>query len=270
MSQNTLFHFDDNRESFEDLGKANGVTHWSEEVLMKSLAYESKQSFSKALNKAKQACLSLNIACEDHFVRQADGTHHVTRFGCYLVAMNGDSRKPEVAAAQAYFAAIAETFASHLEHSEGIDRLLIREEITDGQKSLASTAKSHGVSNYGFFQSQGYMGMYNMNLAKLCEFKGVKKGAMLLDHMGKTEMAAHLFRITQTDEKIKNESIRGQSNLERAAKDVGKKVRKTMIELNGIAPENLPIAEDVKSVRKKIKGTSKAMKSIDTKKRKSD
>lgn len=255
----TVFHFDEGRQGFEDLGKENGATHWDEAVLMEALGYQSGQGFAKAMNRAKQACLSLGIACEDHFVRQPDGRYIFTRFGCYLIAMNGDPRKPEVAAAQMYFATIAETFQSCLEHAEAIDRVLIRDEVTDGQKAMASTAKSHGVQNYAYFQTQGYMGMYNMSLEKLKQYKGVGVKEKLIDRMGKAELAAHLFRITQTTEKIANEDVRGQTNLERTARVVGQKVRHTMQELSGTAPEDLPPAESIGQVRKKLKGTRKQL-----------
>lgn len=262
----TLFHFDNDRPSFEDLGKPNGATHWREADVRDSLGYQTEASFDKAMTRAKQTCLTLGMSVEDHFARQPDGSYLLTRFGCYLVAMNGDTRKPQVASAQAYFAAIAETFHSHLEHADGIDRLLIREELTDGLKSLASTAKSHGVTNYAFFQNSGYLGMYNMSLTRLVAFKGAKKGEVLIDRMGKAEMAANLFRITQTDEKIKNESIRGQKRLEQTAHDVGRRVRKTMQDLGGKAPEHLPLSEHVNEVRKKLKGTGQNLLNIDKKK----
>lgn len=264
-NESNLFHFDEGRKSFEDLGQPNGPTHWRETDIREALGYHSSTGFDKAILRAKQTCLSLGIDIEDHFTRQSDGSILLTRFGCYLVSMNGDTRKPQVAAAQAYFAAIAATFQNHLQHADGIDRLLIREEITDGQKSLASTAKQHGVVNYPFFQNAGYVGMYNMNLARLSELKGAKPGEMLIDRMGKEEMAAHLFRITQTDAKIKKENIRGQHGLEEAARDVGKRVRKTMQENSGTSPENLPLAENVKDVRKKLKGTGKNLTDIDKK-----
>lgn len=255
----TLFHFDDGRQSFEDLGKPNGVTHWCEADMMEALGYESLQSFRKALTRAKQACLSLGMSCEEHIKLMDDGTHCMTRFGCYLVAMNGDSRKPQVAAAQVYFAALAETFQTHIEHADGIDRCLIRDEVTDGQKSLAGTAQSHGVQNYAFFQNKGYLGMYNMSLQRLCSLKGLEKGEKIIDRMGKAELAAHLFRITQTDEKIKNEKILGQTRLENTAYEVGAKVRKTVIELSGQTPEQLPAAQNIKNVKKQLKGTSKKL-----------
>ena len=260
----TVFHFDNDRPGFEDLGKPNGATHWDEDILKDALGYESDQGFKRALMRAKQVCLSLGIQCEDHFARQPNGKHAITRFGCYLVAMNGDTKKPHVAAAQAYFATIAENFQSSLEHAEAIDRVLIRDEVTDGQKALASTAKSHGVQSYPFFQNKGYMGMYNMSLDRLKQYKGLGVKDVLIDRMGKPELAAHLFRITQTTEKISNENIRGQSGLERAAFVVGQKVRHTMEELSGTSPEDIPVMEDITQVRKKLKGTRKQLENHDS------
>ena len=264
----TVFHFDAGRKSFEDMGQANGATHWREADLMPALGYQTSASFSKAILRAKQSCLSAGLHCEEHFALQPDGTHFLTRFGCYLVAMNGDPKKPQVAAAQAYFATIAQTFQTHLEHADGIDRMLIRGEVTDGHKSLFSTAKSHGVQEYAFFQNAGYMGMYNMSLERLSAMKGVARGEKLIDRMGKAELAAHLFRITQTDEKIKNDDVRGQRALENTARDVGRRVRHTVIELSGKAPENMPLSENIREVRKQIKGTSRTLGKLDGPKKK--
>lgn len=256
----SLFHFDDDKPSFEEEGRPNGVTLWTEEVLMRALGYSDARSFRNAVNRAKKACLTVGFQCEEHFRLQGDGSHLLTRFGCYLVAMNASSAKPQVAAAQAYFAALAQTFEDYAKHADGIDRLLIRDELTDGQKSLASTAKRHGVENYAFFQNQGYLGLYNMSLAKLCAFKGVENsGTKLMDRMGKAELAANLFRVTQTDERIKNKGLRGQRQLEEAAHSVGKSVRKTMLESSGTLPEELPLEEDIQQVRKTIKGTRRAL-----------
>ena len=226
---------------------------------MESLGYETQQSFRKTVIRAKQACLSAGIQCEEHFILQPDGSHLFTRFGCYLVAMNGSPSKPQVAAAQVYFATLAQTFQSHIEHADGIDRMLIRDELTYGRKSLASTASQHGVDNYAFFHNKGYMGMYNMGLGALCSLKGVADGKKLMHRMGKAELAANLFRVTQTDEKIKNQNIRGQRSLEDAAHFVGRTVRDTMIATSGTRPESLSLGEDLKQVRKKIKGASKAL-----------
>src|SRR5262249_22345393 len=146
MTQLTVFHFEDNQPSFEDLGKPNGARYWIESDLMQALEYQTKANFRKVVTRAMQACLSLGIQTEDNFVLDA-GEYKLTRFACYLIAMNGDPKKSSVAAAQLYFAALAETFQSRLEHAENIDRVLIREEMTDGLKTLSSTAKRHGVQN---------------------------------------------------------------------------------------------------------------------------
>jgi DNA-damage-inducible protein D len=228
--------------------------------------YQTELSFRKVITRAMQACLSLGISTEENFML-SDGSYKLTRFACYLIAMNGDSKKTNIAAAQVYFAALADTFQKHIEHADGVDRVLVRNEMTDGLKSLGSTAKRHGVENYAFFQNAGYRGMYNMDLARLTSFKGVTGGEILLDRMGKEELAANLFRITQTEAKIKNDKLQGQHMLEKTAHDVGRTVRQTMITISGTPPEHLPVAEHIKDVKKKLKDTSKKFKKLDTTKK---
>ncbi len=258
-----LFQFDDGPGGFEDLAIRNGVHLWSEATLMAALGYEAADSFKPVVHKALHACLSLDIEIEDNFVRQADSSHLFTRFACYLIAINGDSQKPQVAAAQVYFATLAHTFQTAIEHSQAVDRVLIREEVSHGEKSLSSSASRHGVENYSFFQNAGYRGMYNMNLKALKLKKGVKSGESLIDRMDKTELAAHLFRITQTDAKIKSVGATGQLMLEEIAKKVGKQVRKTMIEISGQKPESIPLAEPIAESKKKLKAAGKEFRKLD-------
>lgn len=247
----------------EDVGVQNGSTHWHEDVVRDALGYQGDDSFRKVIGRAIQACISLGIEQAENFVHK-DGKYFLNRFACYLVAMNGDPKKTEVAAAQVYFAAMAETFQTHIEHADGIERVLIRDEVSDGQKSLASTAKRHGLApgGYGMFMDSGYRGMYNMSLNRLTEFKGIAKKGEFLDRIGKDELAANLFRITQTDAKIKKANIRGQRPLEKAAYDVGQTVRDTMHKISGTTPEHLPAVEHIKDVKKAIKGTRKNLDSI--------
>ncbi len=258
-----LFHFDEGPEGFEDLAVKHGMRLWSEATLMAALGYVADDSFKQVIHKAQHACLSLDIEIEENFVRQADATHLFTRFACYLIAINGDSQKPQVAAAQVYFAALAHTFQTALEHSQAVDRVLIREEVSHGEKSLSSSASRHGVENYSFFQNAGYRGMYNMNLKALKLKKGVKGGESLIDRMDRTELAAHLFRITQTDEKIKRVGATGQLILEEIAKTVGKQVRKSMIEISGQKPELIPLAEPIAESKKKLKAAGKQFRELD-------
>jgi DNA-damage-inducible protein D len=256
-----VFHFDEGRPSFEDLGIPNGTRTWLESDLMRALGYQTQAGFHAAVTRAMQACLSLSVRTEENFIRHESG-YKFTRFACFLIAMNGDPKKPEIAAAQAYFAALADTFQSHLEAADGIDRVLVRDEMTAGMKSLASTAKDHGVTKYAFFLNEGYRGMYNMNLSQLCQVKGVPPGQKLLDRMGKTELAANLFRVTQTEEKIKNHNLTGQGQLERAAYSVGSTVRATMVRISGKLPEHLPLAAPIKDVKKALKDTDKRLKAL--------
>lgn len=257
------FHAEDGTVSFEEMAIANGSNYWLEADVMKVLEYSSKESFKKVISKAQQACLTIDIAIEDNFFRLDDGSYKLTRFACYLIAMNGDTSKPAVATAQVYFASLADSFQTAIEQSEALDRLMIREELKDGEKALASTASRHGVVNYAFFKNAGYRGMYNMNLNALKLTKKLKEGQQLFDRMGRTELAANLFRITQTDEKIKNLGVHGQKLLEEVAEKVGKQVRQSMISISGAKPEALALDSHIKDVKKKLKGTSDQFKKID-------
>jgi DNA-damage-inducible protein D len=178
--------------------------------------------------------------------------------------MNADSRKAEVAKAQAYFAALADSFRQYCEEAENVLRIQIRSEISGREKSLSGVAKEAGVINYQYFQNAGYRGMYNRNLNEIRALKHVPSDRSPLDFMGKTELAANLFRITQTEAKIKGENIKGQKQCEVTAEQVGQVVRKTMKQISGQTPESLPPAHDIKEVKKELKETHKKLKKIDT------
>lgn len=273
MSTSEIFHFDSSKKNFDDFGLENGIKYWFARQFMTMLGYHDFVSFKKAINKAMVACDALGIGMENNFVqvnRELDGEevqdYKLSRFACYMTAMNGDVKKPEVASAQAYFVVQAESMRQYIEQSQNVERVLVREDVSEREKSLTSVAKNAGIVNYAFFQNAGYLGMYNMSLNRLKTIKGVPNSRPVLDFMGREELAANLFRITQTEAKIKNESITGQSRLEKAAKDVGLKVRHTMIEISGTTPEDLPIAEDIKEVKKELKETHKKFLKMDNKK----
>ena len=266
-----LFHFQPEEPNFEALAKENGFTYWLKSNLATSLGYEDGKSLEKAINKAMTVCLTLNIPVIENFV-QVDGSlekndFKLSRFACYLTVMNADVRNPLVARAQAYFAGLAEAFAEYSK-AESVERVLIRGEISEREGTLSSTAKTHGVENYAYFQNAGYRGMYNMNLTKLKSHKGLgtqTKGT-LLDFMGKEELAANLFRITQTEAKIRNDKIRGQPHLERTAEGVGRDVRNAMIKISGQKPEELKLeTSSIPDLKKGLKLTHKELKKIDQK-----
>jgi len=275
MNNMLAFTFEeDTPNTFESFSKENGSTYWWASDLMLFLGYESNASFKQVINKAIATCTTLNIGILDNFnlmERVVEGRRimdfKLSRFACYLISMNGDNKKQGVALAQAYFATIAGAVESYLEEVNQVERLLTREEVSEREKSLSAVAKLSGVTSYPLFQNAGYRGMYNMNLSKLKELRGIESKRSPLDYMGKTELAANLFRITQTELKIKNENIKGQPRLEVTAETVGLQVRKTMLEISGVEPENLPLSEDIKEVKKKLKSKSKELKSMDKKKR---
>jgi len=267
MSEITLFDGGFDETHFEGKCRENGFVYWWGSELMTQLGYESEASFNKAINKAMTTCNTLNIQIFDNFVQCVNSDtgktdFKLSRFACYLTVMNSDSKKTAVAKAQAYFATLAGAVQDHISEVNKIDRIVIRDEISERETSLSSVANQAKVTNYGFFQNAGYRGMYNMNLGKLKEMRGIDSKRSPLDFMGKEELAANLFRITQTELKIKQEGINGQSRLENAAQSVGKEVRQTMIKISGIAPEKLKIEQDIKEVKKDLKAKNKNIKAI--------
>jgi DNA-damage-inducible protein D len=264
------FHLEPERPGFESLGQSNCFRFWWASDLASLLGYESLHSFRKAVERAMVTFTTLNIPVFENIVQEPRviagktvSDYKLSRFACYLAAMNGDPKKEQVAKAQAYFITWAEGCRLSLEQSEGVERVGVRAEIADHERSLSGLAHRSGVENYAFFQNAGYRGLYNMDLYQIRRAKGVPEGRSPLDFMGKTELAANLFRVTQTDEKIRSGGIRGQKPLENAAEGVGRKVRQTMIEISGRRPESLPPAEDIKQVHKKLKTSHREIRKLD-------
>ena len=240
-----------NPMSFEDFKNENGVTYWWASDLMTMLGYPDMKSFQKVLDKATKAFVSLSIPHYENIraeIREKDGQNiqdfKLTRFAYYITVMNGNPQKKEVAEAQAYFAQQTRKFELFIQNSDQIDQILIREELTEGNKSLASSVKQAGIIDFAKFQNAGYIGMYNMPSWQLEKKRGVKKGK-LMDNMGRTELAANLFRVTQTEERIKNKGIKGQANLEQTHHQVGQEVRQIIQKNVGKNSENLPLKKQL-------------------------
>lgn len=181
--------------------------------------------------------------------REIDDTM-LSRYACYLIVMNGDPSKEVIAVGQTYFAIKTrqqELIENYDQLSEDQKRLAIRNEMIAHNKSLAEAAQMAGVvdpRDYAIFQNKGYQGLYGgLGAKEIHARKGLKKSQKILDHMGSTELAANLFRATQTDEKLRRENVQGKQAAYNTHYEVGKKVRQTIKELGGTMPEDLPTPE---------------------------
>ncbi len=261
------FSFDEAGDShFEQLAKTNGTRYWYARDLMRSLGYDNWTSFKKAINKAMAACATLDLPIQDNFVQcktiidsKSLDDFKLSRFACCLTALNGDSKKANVAAAQAYFISLASVLHDLPVPSDAVDRIVIRDEISELEVSLTKAAATAGVKFYGQFQNAGYRGMYNMEYSELKRLKNIPDmQRSLLDFMNKDELAGNLFRLTLTEGRIHRDKVSGQVALEGIAEQVGRRVRQAMIDETGNRPEDLPIGPDIKQVRKGLKKTNQA------------
>ncbi len=258
--------FDGQPPAFELLAQQNGFRFWLASDLAKSLGYETTEPIQKALNKALAVCMMLNIDVAENFQSIATGKvpeAKLSRFACYLTVMNAEIRNPLVSRAQAFFAGLADAYWEVVEQNAEVDRMHARGEISAHEKLLAASAKHGGVEDYARFQNAGYVGMYNMSLWKLKTYKRFEGAGSLLDRMGREELAANLFRLTLTESKIRNESIKGQMHLESAAEKVGRIVRNATFEATGQMPERMPLSGPISDTKKSIKETQKAFRKLD-------
>ena len=258
-----------NYMTVEELRHENGEVYWLASELMERLGYGGNMKlFYKAIKRANKTMDGLNIDPFSNIskIDRPDGSedYKLTRFASYLVVMNADPRKPEVAKAQAYFVMMTRQFEKMwLENPEEFSRVAIREEVKEANKILFGVAKKAGVDDYARFQNAGYLGMYNMLNVQLAERRGISKDH-LIDYMGRDEMAANLFRISMTEGKIETEEIKGQKALEDAHREVGQEVRNMVIKNKKCAPEDLPVAERrLPEIHSQLKIGHKEMKKID-------
>jgi len=252
----------------------NSNEFWSARDLAKVLEYSEYRHFIPVIDRAKEACKNSGQRLADHIEdyldmieigkgakRQVDSVK-LSRYACYLIVQNADPSKEIVALGQTYFAVqtrmqeIRQMEEYNRLDTEDEKRLFLRDEMARHNTQLAAAAKDAGVIepiDYAIFQNHGYMGLYGGLDAKgIHQRKRLKKSQQILDHMGSTELAANLFRATQTEEKLQREKIKGKQKANQTHFQVGRKVRKTIEELGGTMPENLPVAENIKKLVKTV------------------
>lgn len=253
-------------KNFENIKKVdeNNVEYWQARELMPFLGYPNWEKAEEVIARAARACINSGQVVDNHFhqtVKMVEiGSNTVRqikdwkldRYACYLIAQNGDPNKQEIAMAQTYFAVQTRRQEVFEQLTEADKRLFIRGEVSNENKKLFSTAKNAGVTQFGSFNDAGYRGLYGMPLADIEDRKGIKKGE-LLDRAGTTELAANLFRITQTEEKIKKDNIRGDYDASQTHFMVGGKVRQTIKDIGGTTPENLPSERHIKELKSEKK-----------------
>lgn len=264
-------------QTFEEIKQIDqdGNEFWYARELAKLLGYSDFRNFQNVINKAKEACINSGFNPNDHLVEITEvvkvgsgagapyPSFALSRYACYLVVQNADPSKPVVASGQTYFA--IQTRRAELQDDEAFTklkedekRIFLRNELKEHNKQLVETAQLAGVEtdlDFAIFQNHGYKGLYGGLDAKgIHKVKGLKKSHKILDYMGSTELAANLFRATQTEEKLKRDNIQSKKKANETHYEVGKKVRDTISELGGTMPEDLPTPkESVSKIEQTLK-----------------
>ena len=270
----------DDYKMFEDIKHIDedGVEYWYARELQILLTYKRWDRFEDVIEKAKIACKKSKEIVTNHFSQVGKTIkmpknaekiiieYKLTRYACYLIAMNGDSTKPVIAKAQTYFA--IQTRKQELSEkeytslSEDEKRFYQRNLTKKGNYSLNRTAKNARVKNFDKFHNAGYKGLYNGETADdIAKRKGLRYREDILDNMSSSELIANLFRIDQTEQKLKRDNIQGEGNANKAHNQIGKKVRKAIKSMGGTMPEDLPTPDkSLKQLEKENKRNLRKMK----------
>lgn len=268
---------------FESIRHVNeyGQEFWYARELQEALNYTKWGNFKKVIDRAIESCNNSDYSVSDHFAevgkmvsigsgatRKLDD-YELSRYACYLIVQNGDPRKKVIALGQTYFAVKTrqqELLENYDELTDDQKRLAIRQEMKEHNKSLADAAHNAGVIepiDYAIFQNKGYQGLYGgLSRKDIHAKKKLKKNQDILDYMGHEELAANLFRATQTEAKLRRDNIQGKENANQTHYDVGKKVRQTITDLGGTMPEDLPTPE--KSIKQLEREQQKKLSSKDS------
>ena len=240
--------------------RTSGVQYWRARDLMSVLGYGRWENFENAIGRAKTACLESGYSVSHQFrdttkvVEVGSGAsmsvkdYFMTRYACFLVAMNGDPNKAEIAAAQTYFA--VQTRRQEIQDglTEEERRIELRERLMDANKKLGSVAKSAGVQRFGVFNDAGYKGLYGgLGVSEIKQAKGINPKDDLLDCCNRTELAMNEFRATQTEDKLIRDRVKGENAAINTHQKVGSEIRNAISKLGGTMPEKLQKAPSIKN-----------------------
>jgi DNA-damage-inducible protein D len=250
--------------AFEQLKRvdADGEEFWAGRELATVMGYANYRQFELVAERAKMACVNSGHDVTAHFVAQREATGrnvYLSRYACYLIIQNMDPKKPAVAQGQTYFAVQTrrQEVADAAVAMEDQRRVMLRQEVAVHNKKLAAAARRAGVQDgedFRNFQNHGYKGLYGGLSARMIrDVRSLEDGENILDYMGSTELAANLFRATQTEEKMRRDIVHEKEEAMRLHYRVGAKVRQTMAEISGVMPEDLPVVEHINEVRKRLK-----------------
>jgi DNA-damage-inducible protein D len=250
-----------------------GYPYWYGRQLMEILGYARWENFNEVVQKAMQACDNSGKFSSHHFRYMAEMIEVgksakrkrenvvLSKYACYLIAMNGDPSLPQVATAQTYFA--AQTHKQEIEQAltDEQRRLHLRDRVKDANKKLSGVAHSAGVKRFAIFHDAGYKGLYGgIGQTDIKRIKGIQEQEDLLDCIDREELAANEFRITQTEAKLKREGIQGEEKATQAHFSVGRRVRSAIEEIKGTMPEKLPSVPSIKKLADKQNKDSKQLK----------
>lgn len=255
----------------------DGNEFWTARALQGLLEYADYRNFLNIIDKAKDSCETSGQQIVDHFVEVTDmielgkgavrevGDFQLSRYACYLITQNGDAKKKPIAFGQTYFTIQtrrqelsdqASSAGVAVPQTEDEKRVFLRNQIKAHNRYLSSAAKEAGVVTpleFSIFHSKGYQGLYGKNVSEIRRHKRIPKNADILDVMGSTELAANFFRVTQTEEKLRKDKIRGIDNAYATHYAVGRQVRDAMLKISGIAPEDLPVVDNIRYAEKRLK-----------------
>ncbi|MBL4870418.1 MAG: DNA damage-inducible protein D [Robiginitomaculum sp.] len=260
--------------AFESNSKTDpeGNEFWFARDLQELFQYSKWENFQRVLNQAMIACTKSGQQVPEHWLpdvrKSISGKgredeileYKMSRYACYLTAQNADSKKAPIAFAQTYFAVqtrrqeLADK-AQKVPDTEDGKRVVLRNQIKEHNKYLSSAAKGAGVItslDFAIFHSHGYQGLYGKTVPEIRHHRGLAKSANILDRMGSTELAANFFRVTQTEEKLIKDNVKGKDSANKLHYDVGRQVRDAMLRISGIAPEDLPVVDSIKKAETRV------------------